>query len=66
MLPSYYYDSFEGAASLQALYMTMPTPYLKVEKSETAADPLAVNVTLGAMSLMKEGGKRHLLHCTWP
>merc|ERR1719183_114034 len=35
------------------VYIEIPTPYLKLDKSETGADPLAVRVTLGAISLIR-------------
>lgn len=37
-----------------SIYMTIPSPYLKLEKSEALTDPEAVKVTFGAISLMRE------------
>ena len=41
-------------------YIVIPSPYLKLEKSEALTDPEAVKVTLGAMSFFKEAERRPL------
>jgi hypothetical protein len=40
------------------IYMTIPSPYLKVEKSDMLTDPEAVKVTLGAISRINEAETR--------